>query len=184
MAASEKENSKMNFKALWTELYLFKTVNTRDLKLLLKLCFRVNSKWFSAKNPFVRAILRLGGGGGAPLVTWCWGVTRHLFFPTLYNSKKWGGGGGARTPLSLPAPRSLWVIPNPSSDRYGLCDIFLWYKFSQLRNCYDFIRLILSDTASCTNLKRKYIFMNVLVMWGLFPCLKMSVIFKRRDGRI
>ena len=38
-----------------------------------------------------RSSLRLGGGGGAPLVTQYWGDTRHFFLLSLYNFKNiWG----------------------------------------------------------------------------------------------
>ena len=46
-------------------------------------------------------------GRGAPLVTQYWGGTRHLFLPTVYNSKNIGRGTHA--PL---APLAPWFLGN------------------------------------------------------------------------
>ena len=50
---------------------------------------------------------RLGGAGGAPLVTQYWGDTRHFFLLNLSNLKNIGGGGGRFPPPPSPAARSL-----------------------------------------------------------------------------
>ena len=47
-----------------------------------------------------RSNFEIGGGGGAPLVTQYWGVTRHFFSLTLYNFKNIGRAHAP--PPSLP----------------------------------------------------------------------------------
>ena len=46
--------------------------------------------------------------GRAPLVTQCWGGTRHFFLLILYNFKNIGGGGEGHMPPCPPTPRSLF----------------------------------------------------------------------------